>query len=97
MKTIILFAVLLTMTLPLSAQQINDSSAMRQQRKHQRSGFVDENGDGMRDRKMKGQTDRFIDSNGDGICDSREHGLGFRRGANQSGNQYGKKQQGRKK
>ena len=87
------------------SQNAPDSSG-RQQRQRQGNGFVDENADGIKDRRqhrqdrMKRRTDRFIDTNGDGISDSRECGLGFRRGAtsavNGTGKQSGKKGQGGK-
>jgi hypothetical protein len=80
----------------LPAQQHRDSLSSPQ-RQQQKKGFMDENGDGVNDRKMNGKRDRFIDVNGDGICDSREQGLGFRRGKAQSTHQSGKQQQRGKK
>lgn len=79
----------------LFAQQRTDSIPSRPQQQKKR--FIDENGDGVNDRKMSGARDRFIDANGDGICDTRERGLGFRRNKNLTKNSMGKQQQRGKK
>ncbi len=87
MKTMKTLMTVLGLTLLLSVAlpgQTPDSAARRRQQEPQR-GFVDGNGDGIRDRAQQRQerarrrTDRFVDTNGDGISDGRECGLGFRR------------------
>jgi hypothetical protein len=104
-KIITVCGLILLLSTATLSQNAPDSSG-RQERQRQRTGFVDENADGIKDRRqhrqerMKRRTDRFIDANGDGISDSRECGLGFRRGAtsatNGTGKQSGKKGQGGK-
>jgi hypothetical protein len=97
MKTIpILTALLMMLVVELPAQSAIDTSAARQQRKHLRLKFTDQNGDGIHDKNVKGAMDRFIDANGDGICDERERGLGFQRCESPQRNQHGKKQRGKK-
>ena len=101
----LIFGFLVFLTTGSLGQSASDSTGTRQGRQ-QRRGLVDENADGIKDRRqrrqerMKRRTDRFIDTNGDGISDSRECGLGFRRGAtsaaNGTGKQSGKKGQGGK-
>ena len=96
MKTVL---TVIGLSLLLSAsslgQNVPDSSAHRQQSR-QRKGFVDQNADGLNDRRQQRQerkgrrTDRFIDGNGDGISDGRECGLGFRRGTAVAGKGMGK-------
>ncbi len=50
---------------------------------HQTTGFIDEDGDGIDDRKFssgkkkKRRTDRFVDNDGDGINDNRARGMGW--------------------
>ena len=65
-------------------QTLTDSTGGKN---HQRvrQARVDEDGDGIREKKgrgvrrMKRQMDQFIDRNADGICDTREAALGFQR------------------
>lgn len=103
MKTILLLLFTLSIsTSPLFAQQQSDSTPAQTQKREQpvkqsKKGLLDENADGLNDRKKGGARDRFIDANGDGICDTREEGLGFRRGKNQGTHQSGKQQQRGKK
>jgi hypothetical protein len=104
-KLITVCGLILLLSSAAISQNVPDSSG-RQERQRQRTGFVDENADGIKDRRQhrqertKRRTDHFIDTNGDGISDSRECGLGFRRGAtsatNGTGKQSGKKGQGGK-
>jgi hypothetical protein len=97
MKTIsILAAFLILGSSHIAAQTANDSTGSRHRPKQHRFGFMDQNGDGIQDKKLNCKKDRFIDSNGDGICDERERGLGFQRCTTQQQNQHGKKQKGKK-
>jgi hypothetical protein len=85
MKTVItLFGLMLLLSTISLSQTAGDSTRTSE---HQRSRrVIDENGDGINDRRVEGQQrlrkgiDGFLDANGDGISDGRESGLGFRRG-----------------
>jgi hypothetical protein len=69
-------------------QSASDTSGAANVR-HKRIGmqFIDEDGDGIDDRRvgpakpLRRGKDKFVDADGDGICDDRASGLGFRRGA----------------
>jgi Ni/Co efflux regulator RcnB len=105
MKTLItVFAFTVLLSVASLGQTAPDTMKMQRQQ-HQQKGFVDQNGDGINDRrqqrqgKMKRRTDRFIDADGDGIRDGRECGLGLRRGpaaGKGSGKQNGKQAKGGK-
>ncbi len=81
---ILLFSVLSS----ARSQATGDSTARHDSVSQASRTIVDENGDGIDDRREQTgkarRRVRFVDEDGDGICDGRESGLGFK-GATKDG------------
>lgn len=83
-KFITILTITIFLHLPIYSQTSNDSLANRNtQKETRRSGFVDENANGIDDRTeekvQKGRRqEKFIDRDGDGVCDNRSSGIGLR-------------------
>jgi hypothetical protein len=79
-----LSAILLFLASTAHGQPVTDSTAHRDSVSRSSHTIVDEDGDGIDDRRDQGakvrRRARFIDEDGDGICDGRESGLGFKGG-----------------